>query len=96
MLSAAPEAKDIGDHAKGIPLPLNPDQLPNPIQPHHAKDQVPPEAVHHRQSESRSRSHASCSVTYMGPKRPNRVNSSRPPSLLLCRLSPPLLKVFDL
>lgn len=66
MFSAAPEAKDNGDHVKGIPLPLNPDQLPNPIQPHHAKDQVPPEAVHHRQSESPSHSHSSCSVTHMG------------------------------
>eukprot|EP00066_Takifugu_rubripes_P019195 XP_011608461.1 PREDICTED: protein CASC4 isoform X1 [Takifugu rubripes] len=43
----APEAKD---HAKVIPLPLNPAQVPNPLQPHHAKDLVPPEAVHHRQS----------------------------------------------
>ncbi|XP_056880995.1 protein GOLM2 isoform X1 [Takifugu flavidus] len=46
----APEAKDVGDHAKVIPLPLNPAQVPNPLQPHHAKDLVPPEAVHHRQS----------------------------------------------
>ncbi|TWW67983.1 Protein CASC4 [Takifugu flavidus] len=45
----APEAKDVGDHAKVIPLPLNPAQVPNPLQPHHAKDLVPPEAVHHRQ-----------------------------------------------
>ncbi|CAF96002.1 unnamed protein product [Tetraodon nigroviridis] len=48
--SAAPEAKDEGGQVKGIPLPLNPDQLPKPIQPHQARDQVPPEAVHHRQS----------------------------------------------
>ncbi|CAF99685.1 unnamed protein product [Tetraodon nigroviridis] len=46
----APEAKDEGGQVKGIPLPLNPDQLPKPIQPHQARDQVPPEAVHHRQS----------------------------------------------
>ncbi|XP_011608461.2 protein CASC4 isoform X2 [Takifugu rubripes] len=46
----APEPKDVGDHAKVIPLPLNPAQVPNPLQPHHAKDLVPPEAVHHRQS----------------------------------------------
>lgn len=52
LFFAAPEAKDAGDHAKVIPLPLNPAQVPNPLQPRHAKDLVPPEAVHHRQSES--------------------------------------------
>lgn len=52
IFSAAPVAKDEADHVKGIPLPLNPVQLPNPIQPHHAKDPVPPDAVRHRQSES--------------------------------------------
>lgn len=49
---AAPEANDEGAHMKVIPLPLNPAQVPNPLQPHRAKDLVPPEAVHHRQSES--------------------------------------------
>lgn len=93
MPSAAPEAKDDGDHVNGIPLPLNPDQLPNPIQPHHAKDQVPPEAVRHRQSESPSRSYASWSVTHVG-RHDQTENSSCPPSLLLCRLWPPPLKVF--
>uniref|UniRef100_A0A3P9AY81 Protein GOLM2 n=1 Tax=Maylandia zebra TaxID=106582 RepID=A0A3P9AY81_9CICH len=34
-----------------IPLPPNPAQVPNPIQPHHAKDQVPAEPVHHRQND---------------------------------------------
>lgn len=54
MFSAAPDAKDDGGQVKGIPLPLNPAQVPNPLQPHHAKDLFPPEAVHHRQSESPS------------------------------------------
>lgn len=52
LFFAAPYAKDEKDHVKMIPLPLNPAQVPNPLQPHHAKDLVPPEAVHHRQSES--------------------------------------------
>ncbi|XP_006780299.1 protein GOLM2 isoform X2 [Neolamprologus brichardi] len=39
-----------GEHLKRIPLPPNPAQVPNPIQLHHAKDQVPAEPVHHRQS----------------------------------------------
>nr|XP_046244951.1 protein GOLM2 isoform X2 [Scatophagus argus] len=38
------------EHLKGIPLPPNPAQVPNPIQPHRAKDQAPAEPVHHRQS----------------------------------------------
>lgn len=38
---------------KGIPLPPNPAQVPNPIQPHRPKDQLPAEPVHHRQSKSR-------------------------------------------
>lgn len=40
---------NINEPLKGIPLPPNPAQVPNPIQPHHAK--VPAEPVHHRQSE---------------------------------------------
>lgn len=48
---SAPDVKGDGEHLKGIPLPPNPAQVPNPIQLHHAKDQVPAEPVHHRQSE---------------------------------------------
>nr|XP_046244967.1 protein GOLM2 isoform X4 [Scatophagus argus] len=39
------------EHLKGIPLPPNPAQVPNPIQPHRAKDQAPAEPVHHRQND---------------------------------------------
>lgn len=52
FLSSAPDnVKGDSEHLKGIPLPPNPAQVPNPIQPHRAKDQVPAEPVHHRQSE---------------------------------------------
>ncbi|XP_035507706.1 protein GOLM2 isoform X2 [Morone saxatilis] len=50
QLRAPDNVKVEGEHLKGIPLPPNPAQVPNPIQPHRAKDQVPAEAVHHRQS----------------------------------------------
>ncbi|XP_044206797.1 protein GOLM2 isoform X2 [Thunnus albacares] len=50
QLRAPDNVKGGGEHLKGIPLPPNPAQVPNPIQPHHAKDQVPAEPVHHRQS----------------------------------------------
>lgn len=52
LFFTVPEAKIEKDHVKVIPLPLNPAQVPNPLQPRHPKDLVPPEAVHHRQSES--------------------------------------------
>ncbi|XP_053191887.1 protein GOLM2 isoform X2 [Scomber japonicus] len=48
QLQAPDNAKGDGEHLKGIPLPPNPAQVPNPIQPHHAKD--PAEQAHHRQS----------------------------------------------
>lgn len=48
----APNTKNDGEHLKGIPLPPNPAQVPNPIQPHRPKEHVPAEPVHHRQSES--------------------------------------------
>lgn len=64
--SAAPDAKDEGGQVKGIPLPLNPAQVPNPLQAHHAKDLVPPEAVHHRQSESPSSANGRWSGIHMG------------------------------
>ncbi|CAK6969788.1 protein GOLM2 isoform X1 [Scomber scombrus] len=50
QLQAPDNAKGDGEHLKGIPLPPNPAQVPNPIQPHRAKDQVPAEPAHHRQS----------------------------------------------
>ncbi|KAM7406057.1 hypothetical protein PAMP_000461 [Pampus punctatissimus] len=50
QLRVPDNVKGDGGHLKGIPLPPNPAQVPNPIQPHHAKDQVPAEPVHHRQS----------------------------------------------
>ncbi|XP_076012371.1 protein GOLM2 isoform X1 [Genypterus blacodes] len=40
-----------GEKKKGPPLPPNPAQVPNPIQPHHAKEKVPAEQVHHRQND---------------------------------------------
>lgn len=80
MFPAAPEVKDDADQVKGIPLPLNPDQLPRPIQPHNPKDQVPPEAVHHRQSES---PHPPLSRQPLGEphglKGPNPADSIPPP-----------------
>ncbi|XP_074523002.1 protein GOLM2 isoform X2 [Halichoeres trimaculatus] len=51
QLQVPDHVKGDGDHLKGIPLPNNPAQVPNPIQPHHAKDQAPVEAVHHRQND---------------------------------------------
>lgn len=51
LLSAPDNVKGDNEHLKGIPLPPNPAQVPNPIQPHHAKDQVQAEPVHHRQND---------------------------------------------
>ncbi|XP_074472220.1 protein GOLM2 isoform X1 [Sebastes fasciatus] len=50
QIRAPDHVKGDSEHLKGIPLPANPAQVPNPIQPHHAKDQVAAEPVHHRQS----------------------------------------------
>ncbi|XP_034384284.1 protein CASC4 isoform X1 [Cyclopterus lumpus] len=50
QLQAPDNVKGDRDHMKVIPLPPNPAQVPNPIQPHHAEDQIPAEPVHHRQS----------------------------------------------
>ncbi|XP_061598336.1 protein GOLM2 isoform X2 [Cololabis saira] len=48
----APESvKGDTEHLKRIPLPPNAAQLPNPIQPHQAKDKLPAETVHHRQND---------------------------------------------
>ncbi|XP_061831223.1 protein GOLM2-like isoform X1 [Nerophis lumbriciformis] len=44
----APDVKGEVERLKSIPLPGNPAQLPNPIQPHRAKDQVPAGARHHQ------------------------------------------------
>ena len=51
LLLAPVNVKRDTEHLKRIPLPANVAQVPNPLQPHHAKDQVPAEPVHHRQSE---------------------------------------------
>ncbi|XP_044057412.1 protein GOLM2 isoform X4 [Siniperca chuatsi] len=51
QLQAPDNVKGDSEHLKGIPLPPNPAQVPNPIQPHHAKDQVAAEPVHHRQND---------------------------------------------
>ncbi|XP_071762021.1 protein GOLM2 isoform X4 [Centroberyx gerrardi] len=51
QLRAPDNVKGDGGQLKGLPLPPNPAQVPNPIQPHHAKDQVPAEPLHHRQND---------------------------------------------
>ncbi|XP_037649036.1 protein GOLM2 isoform X4 [Sebastes umbrosus] len=51
QIRAPDHVKGDSEHLKGIPLPANPAQVPNPIQPHHAKDQVAAEPVHHRQND---------------------------------------------
>ncbi|XP_071381829.1 protein GOLM2 isoform X4 [Centroberyx affinis] len=51
QLRAPDNVKGDGGQMKGLPLPPNPAQVPNPIQPHHAKDQVPAEPLHHRQND---------------------------------------------
>ncbi|XP_033972005.1 protein CASC4 isoform X1 [Trematomus bernacchii] len=50
QMHAPDNVKGDSEHLKGIPLPPNPVQVPNPLQPHHTKDQVPAEPVRHRQS----------------------------------------------
>ncbi|XP_068438733.1 protein GOLM2 isoform X2 [Clinocottus analis] len=50
QLQAPDNVKGDRDHLKVIPLPPNPAQVPNPIQPQRAEDQIPAEPVHHRQS----------------------------------------------
>lgn len=39
------------EHMKRMPLPQNPAQVPNPIQPLNGKEQAPVEPVHHRQND---------------------------------------------
>lgn len=51
QIRAPDHVKGDSEHLKGIPLPANPAQVPNPIQPHRAKDQVAAEPVHHRQND---------------------------------------------
>ncbi|XP_069030728.1 protein GOLM2 isoform X2 [Embiotoca jacksoni] len=51
QLRAPDNVKGDSEHLKRIPLPPNPAQVPNPIQPHHAKDQGPAEPMHHRQND---------------------------------------------
>ncbi|KAM9860396.1 protein GOLM2 isoform 1-T1 [Aulostomus maculatus] len=50
QIRAPDNVKGEGEHLKGIPLPQNPAQVPNPINHHPIKDKVPGEPVHHRQS----------------------------------------------
>ncbi|KAM3625628.1 uncharacterized protein V6R79_015039 [Siganus canaliculatus] len=56
--------KGDGEHLKAIPLPPNPAQVPNPIQPHRAKDQVPAQPVHHRQNDDDRDMQADHAVEY--------------------------------
>ncbi|XP_041650409.1 protein GOLM2 isoform X2 [Cheilinus undulatus] len=51
QLQVPDRVKGNGEHLKAIPLPPNPAQVPNPIQPHDAKEQAPAEPVHHRQND---------------------------------------------
>ncbi|XP_072236801.1 protein GOLM2 isoform X2 [Leuresthes tenuis] len=51
QIQAPVNVKRDTEHLKRIPLPANVAQVPNPLQPHHAKDQVPAEPVHHRQND---------------------------------------------
>ncbi|XP_068446982.1 protein GOLM2 isoform X3 [Clinocottus analis] len=51
QLQAPDNVKGDRDHLKVIPLPPNPAQVPNPIQPQRAEDQIPAEPVHHRQND---------------------------------------------
>ncbi|XP_029354003.1 protein CASC4 isoform X2 [Echeneis naucrates] len=51
QLRAPDNVKGESERFKEFPLPPNPAQVPNPIQPHHAKDHIPAEAVHHRQND---------------------------------------------
>lgn len=51
QMHAPDNVKGDSEHLKGIPLPPNPVQVPNPLQPHHTKDQVPAEPVRHRQND---------------------------------------------
>uniref|UniRef100_A0A3Q1G7K2 Protein GOLM2 n=1 Tax=Acanthochromis polyacanthus TaxID=80966 RepID=A0A3Q1G7K2_9TELE len=53
-----------------IPLPPNPAQVPNPIQPHHAKDQAEP--VHHRQNDEDRDMQGDRAVDY-GKRQPNDI-----------------------
>ncbi|XP_069380902.1 protein GOLM2 isoform X2 [Paralichthys olivaceus] len=50
QLRAPDNVKGDSEHLRGLALPPNPAQVPKHIQPHHQKDQVPAEPVHHRQS----------------------------------------------
>uniref|UniRef100_A0A3Q3KAQ3 Protein GOLM2 n=1 Tax=Monopterus albus TaxID=43700 RepID=A0A3Q3KAQ3_MONAL len=50
QIQAPDNVKGDGEHLKRNPLPPKPAQAPNPIQTPHAKEQVPAEPLHHRQS----------------------------------------------
>ncbi|XP_069380911.1 protein GOLM2 isoform X4 [Paralichthys olivaceus] len=51
QLRAPDNVKGDSEHLRGLALPPNPAQVPKHIQPHHQKDQVPAEPVHHRQND---------------------------------------------
>ncbi|XP_056269390.1 protein GOLM2 isoform X2 [Pseudoliparis swirei] len=50
QIQAPDHVKGDRDHLKAIPLPPNPAQVPNPIQPRRAEDQIQAKPVRHRQS----------------------------------------------
>ncbi|XP_035007568.1 protein GOLM2 isoform X4 [Hippoglossus stenolepis] len=51
QLRAPDNVKGDSEHLRGLALPPNPAQVPKHIQPHHPKDQVAAEPVHHRQND---------------------------------------------
>ncbi|XP_034536078.1 protein CASC4 isoform X2 [Notolabrus celidotus] len=73
QLQVPDHVKSDGEHLKGIPLPNNPAQVPNPIQPHHPKDQAPVEAVHHRQNDEDRDMQGDRAVDYGKRHQPNDI-----------------------
>ncbi|XP_056269392.1 protein GOLM2 isoform X4 [Pseudoliparis swirei] len=51
QIQAPDHVKGDRDHLKAIPLPPNPAQVPNPIQPRRAEDQIQAKPVRHRQND---------------------------------------------
>ncbi|XP_022050462.1 protein GOLM2 isoform X2 [Acanthochromis polyacanthus] len=70
QLRAPDNVRGDNEHLKRIPLPPNPAQVPNPIQPHHAKDQAEP--VHHRQNDEDRDMQGDRAVDY-GKRQPNDI-----------------------
>ncbi|XP_035807086.1 protein GOLM2 isoform X4 [Amphiprion ocellaris] len=71
QLRAPDNVKGDSEHLKRIPLPPNPAQVPNPIQPHHAKDQAEP--VHHRQNDDDRDMQGDRAVDYGKRHQPNDI-----------------------